>query len=150
VLLVGGIVIFDLLVAFSYHHDLARTGGRSTFSDAIYSLADYLDTRAEGGQVIALDWGMKRPVQFLTHDRVNPLDAYGYEAEASPGTMDAIRRLVAQRGNVYLFRTEEAGVAFRRFDVFEQAARDAGKTTVRERVFYQRDGFPVYEVYVVR
>jgi hypothetical protein len=150
VVLVGGIVIFDLLVAFSYHHDMARTGGRSTFSDAIYSLADYLDTRAAGGRVIALDWGIKRPVQFLTHDRVNPLDAYGYEAEASPDTVQAIRQLVAQPGNVYLFRTEEAGVAYRRYDVFSEATRDAGKTPVLERVFYQRDGFPVYQVYVVR
>jgi hypothetical protein len=150
VLLVGGIVIFDLLVAYSYHHDMARTGGRSTFSDAIYSLADYLDMRPGTAQVVALDWGMKRPVQFLTHDRVNPLDAYGYETEPSPDTVEGIRRLVSQPGNVYLVRTEEAGVAYPRFDIFSQAARNAGKSAQLERVFYQRDGFPVYEVYVVR
>ena len=150
VLLVGGVVIFDLLVAFSYHHDMARTGGRSTFSDAIYSLADYLDLRPDTAQVVALDWGMKRPVQFLTLDRVNPLDAYGYEAVPSPETVEGIRQLVAQPGSVFLFRTEEAGVAYPRFDIFEQAARAAGKSPVLERVFYQRDGFPVYEVYVVR
>jgi 4-amino-4-deoxy-L-arabinose transferase-like glycosyltransferase len=150
VALVGGVVMFDLLVAYSYHHDTALTGGRSTFSDAIYSLANYLDTRADGAQVVALDWGIKRPVQFLTLDRVNPLDAYGYEAEASPATIEGIRQLVAQPGNIFLFRTPGAGIAFPRFDIFTQAARDAGKTVVKERVFYQRDGFPVYEVYVVR
>ncbi|HET9495092.1 MAG TPA: glycosyltransferase family 39 protein, partial [Chloroflexia bacterium] len=108
VLLVGGIVIFDLLVAFSYHHDTQRTGGRSTFSDAIYSLADYLDLRPDTAQAVALDWGMKRPIQFLTHDRINPLDAYGYEAEPSAETVEGIKRLVAQPGNVFLFRTQEA------------------------------------------
>ena len=150
VTLVGGIVLFDMLVAFSYHHDMNLTGGRSTFSDAIYSLADYLDTRPNTTRVVALDWGMKRPVQFLTLDRVNPLDAYGYEATASPETVRGIERLVAEPGNVFLFRTAEAGVAYPRFDIFSGAARDAGKTPVRERVFYQRDGSPVYEVYVVR
>jgi hypothetical protein len=150
VLLVGGLIIFDLLVAYSYHHDMARTGGRSTFSDSIYALADYLDTREGTSGVVALDWGIKRPVQLLTQDRVNPLDAYGYEATAGPDTIAAIRQLVAQPGNVYLFRTAEAGIAFPRFEVFTQAARDAGKQPVLERVFYQRDGAPVYEVYVVR
>jgi hypothetical protein len=129
---------------------MTRTGGRSTFSDAIYALADYLDLRPDTEQVVALDWGVKRPVQFLTLDRVNPLDAYGYEAVPSPETVEGIRQLVAQPGSVFLFRTEEAGVAYPRFDIFEQAARDTGKSPVLERVFYQRDGFPVYEVYVVR
>ncbi|MEO8284813.1 MAG: glycosyltransferase family 39 protein [Chloroflexota bacterium] len=150
VLFVGSIVVGDVSVARSYHRDLAQTGGMATFSDAIYSLSDYLTQRPAGGRVIALDWGFKRPIQFLTLDRINPDDAYGYEEPPTSATLQAIADLVREPGNVFLFHTREAGIAYPRFDMFEAAARDIGKEPVLERRFFQRDGVPVYEVYTVR
>jgi hypothetical protein len=126
---------------------MVLTGGSSTFSDSIYSLATYLDTRDPRPKVISLDWGIKRPIQFLTLERVNPLDAYGYESTPSPSTINNIAALVNEPGNLYLFHNAQAGIAYPRFDIFAQAARQAGKVPVLERTFYSRIGLPVYEVY---
>jgi hypothetical protein len=150
VALVGAVIFFDLAVARDYHRDMATTGGAATFSDAIYSLADYLDTRNPKPRVVALDWGFKRPIQLLTLDRVNPDDAYGYEEPASPATQRAIADLVASPNTLFLFHTAEAGIAYQRFGVFAAAARDQGKQPVLERTFFERDGVPVYKVYSVR
>jgi hypothetical protein len=149
-LLVAVVILFDLRVARNYHRDLAITGGSATFSDAIYSLASYLDSRNPTSRVVALDWGFKRPIELLTLDRVNPEDAYGYEEPASPATRQAIADLVTQQNTLFLFHTKEAGIAYQRFDIFARAAREHGLQPTLERTFFQRDGTPVYEVYSVR
>lgn len=146
-LIVGSILFFDLRTSLQYQRDLGTTGGSSTFSDSIYSLATYLDTRQPPPKVVSLDWGIKRPIQFLTLERVNPLDAYGYEATPSQATLDSIAALVQEPGNLYLFHNPQAGVAYPRFDLFRQKAADVGKVPTLERTFYSRNGLPVYEVY---
>jgi hypothetical protein len=147
ILIVGSILFFDLRTSLQYQRDLGITGGSSTFSDSIYSLATYLDTRQPAPKVVSLDWGIKRPIQFLTLERVNPLDAYGYEATPSQATINSISALVQEPGNLYLFHNPQAGVAFARFDLFRQKAAEVGKEPTLERTFYSRNGLPVYEVY---
>jgi hypothetical protein len=147
ILIVGSILFFDLRTSLQYQRDLGITGGSSTFSDSIYSLATYLDTRQPPPKVVSLDWGIKRPIQFLTLERVNPLDAYGYEATPSQATINSISALVQEPGNLYLFHNPQAGVAYPRFDLFRQKAADVGKVPTLERTFYSRNGLPVYEVY---
>ncbi len=149
ILLVGAPILFDLNVVRSYHRDLALTGGRAAFSDAIYSLANYLDNRSVKGRVIALDWGFKRPIQLLTLERVNPEDDYGYEEPASQATIQSIANLVKQPDALFLFHIRDVA-AYQRFDIFSAAVHDSGKQPVLERTFYERDGMPVYEVYSVR
>lgn len=146
-LIVGSILFFDLRTSFQYQRDLGVTGGSSTFSDSIYSLATYLDTRQPPPRVVSLDWGIKRPIQFLTLERVNPLDAYGYESTPSQSTIDSLAALVQEPSNLYLFHNPQAGVAYPRFELFRQMAADVGKIPTLERTFYSRCGLPVYEVY---
>ncbi len=146
-LTVGSILFFDLRTSLHYQRDLGVTGGSSTFSDSIYSLATYLDTRQPPTKVVSLDWGIKRPIQFLTLERVNPLDAYGYEAVPSQATIDSITALVQESGDLYLFHDAQAGVAYPRFDLFQQKAQEIGKRPVLDRIFYSRNGLPVYRVY---
>jgi hypothetical protein len=149
-LFVGLIVLLDLNVARQYQRDMTITGGTATFSDAIYSLSAYLDNQQARPHVVALDWGFKRPVEFLTLDRVNPDDAFGYEQPASQATQEAIAQLVKEPNTLFLFHTPQAGIAYPRFDIFAAAARAAGKQPVLERTFYERDGPPMYQVYSVR
>ena len=145
--IVGTLMLLDLRVAYQYHRDLAITGGRSTFSDSLYTLSTYLDTLSPRRKVVSLDWGIKRPIQFLTQDRVNPIDAYGYESTPSEATKQGIRDLVSEPDTLYLFHHEQAGIAYPRFDLFTQLAANAGKQPVLERTFSSRNGQPVYQVY---
>lgn len=147
--LVGSILLLDMRVTYRYHRDMNVTGGSSTFSDSIYTLAAYLDTQHASRKVVTLDWGIKRPVQLLTQDRINPQDAYGYEATPSEGTKQALRDLINEPDNVYLFHTPEGGIAYPRFDLFKQLAANAGKQPSLQRTFYTRNGIPTYQVYTL-
>jgi hypothetical protein len=149
VLCVAALVALDLAVAFSYHRDLSVSGGGSTFSDAIYRLADYLDSQNPRPQVVAMDWGFKRPLQFLTLERINPLEAYGYTPEPTPEFRQGVRKLLAHPDTLYLFHTEE-GTAYHRRDAFMEEVRSAGKQVGLVKTFNHRDGTPNYEVYSVK
>ena len=147
VVIVGSILSLDLLVDYSYHRDLAKTGGGSTFSDAIYSLTDYLEARND--KVVAMDWGFRRPVQFLSHERVDPIEAYGLDPAPTPRFYETLREFLRDPDTLYLFHVRE-GTAYPRHDAFFAEAKVAGKEVVLERTFYHRNGLPVYEVYSVR
>lgn len=146
-LIVGAIAACDLAVDYSYHRDLARTGGATTFSDSIYKLSDYLE--GSGQKVVAMDWGFRRPLQFLTHERVDPIEAYGMEEEPSPQFYKSLEEFLADPNTLYIFH-DRRSTAYHRHDAFMSEARKAGKTVTLERIFYQRDGVPVYEIYSAR
>ena len=63
----------DFRTTLHYHQALASSGGHSSHSDAIYSLAQYLFT-AKGSPIVALDWGIDAPVRFLTRGEVRPVE----------------------------------------------------------------------------
>jgi hypothetical protein len=142
-LTVALLVSLDLIVDYSYHRDLTLTGGGSTFSDAIYSLADYLDAERQKPQVVAMDWGFRRPLQFLTHERIDPSEPFWSEP---PEFRRAMAEKLDEPNTLYLFHTAE-GSRYKLFDQFKAEASAAGKEIKLERTFYHRDGVPVYEVY---
>lgn len=149
VVIVASIVVADLLVDYSYQHDLAVEGGRSTFSDAIYSLSSYLEGLPARPQVVAMDWGFKRPIQFLTSERVNPLEAYGYSAQPTPDFYNGLRDLLKDPNTIYLFHVDEE-TAYPRFDAFTHEAAAEGKTVSLDKTFTIRDGAIVYRLYSAR
>lgn len=155
ILLVGSMLLLDLGVDYSYHHDLTITGGATTFSDAIYTLADYLEQHPQD-KVVAMDWGFKRPLQFLTLEKVNPIEAYGYSATPPPGFYTGLRELLADPNTLYLFHgygtndSARTGTAYPRYEAFMSEVAKAGKTATLEKTFTHRNGGPVYEVYSVR
>jgi hypothetical protein len=148
-LIVGSIIALDLVVDYSYHRDLAKTGGGSTFSDAIYRLVEYLEEQPPGTRVVAMDWGFRRPIQLLTEQRVDPIEAYGMKNPPPPEFYTALRDLLSHPNTLYLFHTRQ-GSAYPRHDAFLQEVAAAGKRAELIKTFYHRDGIPVYEVYTVR
>ncbi len=73
----------DLYTTIRYHRALADSGGHVTHSDAIDRLAGWLDER-KVKQPVALDWGIDAPVRFLTENRVEPLEIFGYDRMDAP------------------------------------------------------------------
>ncbi|HEX8229167.1 MAG TPA: hypothetical protein VF826_07620, partial [Chloroflexia bacterium] len=149
IIVVGAIMVADLIVDYSYHRDLALGGGRSTFSDAVYSLSSYLDGLEPDPKVVAMDWGFKRPVQLLTGERVNPVEAYGYSAEPTPEFYAGLRELLRDPNTIYLFH-DPTETAYPRFEQFVSEAEAAGKTVTLERTFSTRDGAIVHRLYTAK
>jgi 4-amino-4-deoxy-L-arabinose transferase-like glycosyltransferase len=149
VLVVGAIVVADLVVDYSYHRDLSAGGGRSTFSDAVYSLSSYLENLEPDPKVVAMDWGFKRPIQLLTSERVNPVEAYGYSAEPTPEFYAGLRELLQDPNTIYLFH-DPTETAYPRYEAFVQEAEAAGKTVTLEKTFSTRDGAVVHRLYTAK
>jgi 4-amino-4-deoxy-L-arabinose transferase-like glycosyltransferase len=145
-LVVGSVLVADLIVDNAYHRDLALGGGRSTFSDAVYSLSSYLDSLEPDPTVVAMDWGFKRPIQLLTEERVNPVEAYGYSAGPTPEFYGGLRALLQDPNTIYLFH-DPTETAYPRFEAFVREAEAAGKTVTLEKTFSTRDGAIVHRLY---
>ncbi len=149
VLLLGVVLFGDVAVDGLYHHDLALTGGASTFSDAIYSLNNYLLTDKAGYRVVAMDWGFRRPLQFLSQERTVPIEGFGLTVEPPPEFYASLRKFLADSRTVYLFHTEQ-GTAYHRRDAFLSEIAAAGKVATLDITFKHRDGSPVYDIYTVK
>ncbi len=138
----------DLWVDMRYHQALARTGGYSSFSSAIYSLADYLQAN-DITRPYALDWGFKNNLMIITDGRVTPLEIYGSTYEPGPDFERALRTALSTGSPTFIAHTEEASTV-PRLDDFKRIVAQSGKQPVLERTINQLDGKPVFYVFGVR
>ena len=147
VLLVVPLATRDVWVDVRYHQALARSGGYSGFSSAIYSLSEYLDQH-HMDRPFALDWGFKYNVVILTQGRVEPLEIYGSTYDPGPDFEAALRAALATSHPIFIAHTAE-GSAYPRLDAFKRIAAEQGKTVTLEKTFNQLDGKPVYYLFTV-
>lgn len=98
----------DLWTTIRYHQALARTGGHSAHSSAIYDLAAYLRENA-AGPVVALDWGIDAPVRFLTVGQVALVEIFGYEQLHEPDAafLERVRPFLEDTATLYVAHTPE-------------------------------------------
>ena len=141
------LLIGDLRVDIRYHQALAKSGGYSSFSSAIYSLADELDAQ-DVNQPYALDWGFKYPIMILTNGRVEPLEIYGTTYEPGPDFEAALRDALEDPSPVFISHDEEAS-SVPRLDAFRQIIADSGRAIVDQQTIRQLDGKQVYYVFRV-
>jgi len=138
----------DLRVDVRYHQALARTGGYSGFSSAIYSLADYLEQN-KIDRPYALDWGFKYNIMIITQGQVEPLEIYGSTYEPGPDFNDALRAALATSAPIFISHTAE-GSSVPRLDDFKRIVAESGRTLTLDKTFKQLDGKPVYYVFSVK
>ncbi len=127
-----------------HHRDLARTGGIGHFSDAIGALA--ADLEASPGRLIALDWGFKRNLQFLSRGRLNPEEWFVYGAPGAQ-TESYLEQLASEPGLLFLFHSPEYTAFGGHWELFERVAYRHGLNPIVWKTYSQRDGRPVYHVY---
>jgi hypothetical protein len=137
----------DLRATLAYHQALARTGGHSAHSDAIYALARDLDERNYAAP-LALDWGFSAPVAYLTAGRVHPVEVFGYERLDAPDDafVGRLRPFLENPDNVYLLHAPEDTVFRGRREAWERLAGEMGKSVEVERVLTERSGRPLFVV----
>ncbi len=133
-----------------YHQALARSGGLSAHSDAIYDLADWLvgfsreHAAGESGAlpVVAMDWGIAASVNFLTRGEVRPVEAFGYQWQPDAALMARLERFIHQPESIYLWRAPEE-IIFDRSQEFKALYRPMGLEEDIVAAFYERSGRPV-------
>ncbi|HEU5422411.1 MAG TPA: hypothetical protein VFU72_02625, partial [Nitrolancea sp.] len=138
----------DLLVDARYHQALARTGGYTNFSSAIYTLADQLE--AEGDtRPYALDWGFKYNLEIISDGRVVPQEIYGATYEPGPDFEAAVRRALADPNAVFIAHVE-GSESFPRLDAFRRIVAESGRQLVLVRTDKELSGRPAYYEFRVK
>lgn len=146
VLLVATVFFFsDLRADMGYHRALARTGGFDGHTEAIYQLAPYLEEK--GAPTVAMDWGIRNNVLFLTQGRVDPQEVFGFESLEEPDTGFRERLLphLADPRTIYVFHSPEETV-FKRWDSFQAHVAERDKGIQVEKVFTDWSGKKIFVV----
>ena len=137
----------DLQTTIRYHQALADTGGHVTHSDAIDRLAGWLDER-EVKQPMALDWGIDAPVRYLTDNRVEPLEIFGYDRldAPDPGFEQRAAQFLPDLSRFYIARMPENTVFAGRREALQAAAAARGLDLTVVEAFYDRSGKTMFVV----
>jgi hypothetical protein len=124
-----------------YHQALARSGGLASHSDAIDRLAQWLDQR-DVRQPLALDWGIEAQVRYLTGNRVQPLEIFGYERLDQPddGFAGRAGQFLADPTRFYIVRMPEETVFRGRREALESLAAAQGQGLMVQEAIYDRSG----------
>ena len=88
------------------HNTLGQVGGESPHTDAIYSLANHLDSISPQNTV-ALDWGFAPQVRFLTNERIKPHEVFGFTEQADTGFVKRLDSFYPNNDTVYVIHTDE-------------------------------------------
>ncbi len=140
----------DLWTTVRYHRALARTGGHSAHSSAIYDLAVYLRENA-AGPVVALDWGIDAPVRFLTAGRVAPVEIFGYEQLHEPDADFGARvqPFLENPATLYVAHTPEDTVFRGRVETLGMLAAERGMPLQEVGRVAERSLRPLFLIYKV-
>ncbi|MBC7226698.1 MAG: glycosyltransferase family 39 protein [Thermoflexales bacterium] len=140
----------DLWTTVRYHQALTRTGGHSAHSSAIYDLAAYLEDNA-AGPVVALDWGIGAPVQFLTVGRVAPVEVFGYEQlhEPDAGFSERVRPFLEDPTTLYVAHAPEDAVFRGRVEALGALAAERGMQLQEVGRVAERSFRPLFLIYRV-
>jgi hypothetical protein len=121
---------------------LHRTGGKGDWSDAITTLANYLDHRP-AGEFTTLDWGLGHPIYVLTRGRQTPRAMYWDDSEPQAGHPSW--KEVIDRGGVFLLTSPQNRHFHAAADGFLKAI-DQIRPSMHRQSFFERDGTPFAEV----
>lgn len=140
----------DLRTTLHYHRALTRTGGHSAHSSAIYDLAAYLQEKAVG-PVVALDWGISAPVQFLTLGSVAPQEVFGYSRldEPDEGFAAHVRPFLEMQGVLFVAHMPEDTVFQGRVAALAALAAKNGRCLQEVASIAERTWRPLFVVYRV-
>ena len=98
---------------------------------------------------MAMDWGFRRPLQFLSHEQVMPIEGFGLTVDPPPEFYTSLHGFLQDKKTVYLFHTEQ-GTAYHRRAAFLKEVEAEGMEAIPDATFSHRDGFPVYELFTVK
>jgi uncharacterized membrane protein len=143
---IAAVLVTQLVTSLSYLNSTVSSGGLSFHSTAIYGLNRFLEHRTE--HVVALDWGIAAPVEYLSGGHTQVEEFYGYEQIAPPSFGSALRERFG-RDELYITHTAHRE-AFQRRDTFLAAVASAGMWADPIAIVARSGGEPMIEVWRVR
>ena len=148
VLLVGVIYLalamhWNLLAA----RGIRRTGGVGVWSNAIYSVNDYLRVNYPGCEVKVLDWGLGYNLVFLSNNAIHQTELFWGASTEKTGYGLSWKDEVA-RGGLYLTHPNGHLSFPMGTRGFQEALRESGRP-FRQWEFTEQNGAPFAELFLV-
>ena len=147
VLLALVVIMSQAATTWRYRMAVSASGGLSFHSASIYDLGRFLNGRDE--HIVALDWGLSTPVEYLSGGRLDVEELYQYQPGA-PGLAEALRaRFATQTDDLYITHATNQE-AFPQREAFLQTVAETGHWAERVDTFMGRNGAAEIEVWRVR
>jgi len=124
-----------------YFYHLRKNGGREYYSPIVYDLTTYL-LKANVSRVVVGGWGLYDIVHISSGGRICPVDL----PAADPET---ILNLSKNNDVLYVFYRKGLTVGINNLTTFLKTAETLHLDIIKEKVFYERDGTPLYIVYKI-
>jgi len=148
------IMLLNIKILFDWQYYFKYTGGIGNNSDAIYALADWLKTQ-QIKKPILCDWGMQHNLIALGDGVLESKVFYGSvgafpygKGDEDVSFIENCREYFINPSYRYIFHAP-IFTNMDRFDTFARIAREMNKNVSEEKIFYQKDGKPVFIVYSV-
>lgn len=138
------------LANVAIHRDIARSGGRGLWSDAIYALAQLLGERYSSSKIVAMDWGFERSVALITRGEIRMREAYEYTSAPSPEFERLNMALLHEGDHVYLFHPPPLAAFDGHYELLERAALKLHQRLIRQAQVQARDGSAYALVYAAQ
>jgi hypothetical protein len=136
------VVSADLVLDARYLNTFRLKGGAGSWSDAIYSLASFAGEHPDKNFVF-MEWGLSTQLILLSHGRIS----YEEFICENPKNLDRCLAPLLTRINSYLvFRVPPLG-SDELLSAYKMELSRQHREAHLVKVFYQRDGQPVYLVY---
>ena len=136
----------NAIVDSEYLQFFEATGGRGIWSDAIYELTNH--ARRSGDQnFMLMDWGFGNQLQLLSRGRIKMKEVFWVlRAESREEELaDWLYQYITRDGSrVFVFHAPQCMTFTEPRRVFDRMVEKYHLTLGPKRVFYQRDGQPVY------
>lgn len=146
---VGAVLASNGRTVVSFHRDFERTGGRGSFTSAVYEAADRLWAGPEPHpEVATVDWGIQLPLAAVTDVRrpIRELTWFLRDDTTAVDAVERIRPLVASGRLVVVAHAPEATLFDTSRARFETALGQLGARAEIMAVLRTRTGEPVYEL----
>jgi len=144
-------MVSGALVTNEYFCLAIRNGGGQNWTDAIFTLSDYLK-RTPSEYVFCVDWGIMDSIRLLNRGQVrvrvgtDPIS----KRELNSEDRDYLKQMIASPGYLFINHTKDYEFFQGVNDKLVQYAADSGYDRKVDAVIADRNGRPVYEVYQFR
>jgi hypothetical protein len=138
-----------LRTTLQQYGQILRYGGTPAWSEAIFPLAEYLQS-AGPAEVLILDWGLGQQLRVLSRDRL-PIREAPQPPGDNPYYRQAIEEALTKPAALFVgYASPDAPIHALARQVFHETVRANGKKAVVARTIEDLHGRAVYSVWAVR
>ena len=135
----------NLATDWQYHGLMKNTKGDGTWSAAIYSLADTLETHYKDRPIRLMDWGFGNPLYLLSAGRLQlHEDSWKFRTTSEPS--EKLIRLVSDPINVFIVHSAPHIIYPTAYAALYRAAWQAGVSVKTKRPIFDSRGNEMYTI----